>query len=76
MKIIIFNFRRVPIIDETAIHELEREIHQFNKSGTKVFLTGFNKNIQIELIKMKINNLAIMKDNIKEIIEYLKINEY
>lgn len=75
-KIIIFNFRRVPIIDETAIHELEREIHNFNKVGTKVFLTGFNKNIEVELIKMKINNLAIMKDNIKEIIEYLKINEY
>ncbi|MEK7433553.1 MAG: SulP family inorganic anion transporter [Cyanobacteriota bacterium] len=75
-KIIIFNFRRVPVIDETAIHELEREIHNFNKIGTKVFLTGFNKNIETELIKMKINNLAMMKDNIKEIIEYLKINEY
>lgn len=75
-KIIIFNFTRVPVIDETAIHELEKEIHKFNKGGTSVFITGFNKAIETELIKMKIDDIAVMKKEIKQIIEHLKQDGY
>lgn len=75
-KIIIFNFRRVPVIDVTAIHELEKEIHKFNKGGTKVFITGFNNTIETELIKMKIDDIAVMKKNIKQIVEHLKQDGY
>lgn len=75
-KIIIFNFRRVPVIDETAIHELEKEIHKFTKSGTKVFITGFNKTIEAELLKMKIDSIAIIKKDITQIVEQLKQDGY
>lgn len=75
-KIIIFNFRRVPVIDETAIYELEKEIHKFNSAGTKVFITEFNSNIETELIKMKIGDIAVMKKDIKQIIEHLKEDGY
>ncbi len=74
-NVIIFSFKRVPIIDVTAIYELKKEIYNFNKLGKKVFITEFNKNIEIELIKMKINFIAIMKEDITEIISSLKEND-
>ncbi|MFN8674627.1 MAG: SulP family inorganic anion transporter [Candidatus Sericytochromatia bacterium] len=70
-KYIIFNLRRVPVIDETAIYELEKAIEKLNKNNTQVFITGFNENIEKELLKMKINEISIMKSDIKEVLEQL-----
>jgi SulP family sulfate permease len=71
-KYIVFNFRRVPFIDETAIYELTQVIEQFKANGTEVFITEFDKSIEFELIKMKIDQIATLEKNIKVLIEHFK----
>lgn len=71
-KYIVFNFRRVPFIDETAIYELTQVIEQFKSNGTEVFITEFDKNIEIELLKMKIDQIATLERSIKVLSAHFK----
>lgn len=63
-KVIILNFKNVPLIDATGLYRLEEIIKQFQKQGTLVYLTEFLPTVKIEILKTPISQLAILHPNL------------
>jgi sulfate permease, SulP family len=64
-KILILRMRNVPTIDATGLHNLREIIHRLQSSGTKVILSGVQRDVYKELDNAKIVSL-VGNENITE----------
>lgn len=57
-KVIILNFKNVPLIDATGLYRLEDIVRQFHKQGAWVYLTEFLPSAKAEIQQTPISEMA------------------
>ncbi len=57
-KVLIIRMRHVPFIDSTGMHNLKDVVKEIQQAGTKVILSGVQRNVMKELNKSQFFNLV------------------
>ena len=58
-KAVILNLKNVPLIDATGLYRLKHVVGNFNTQGTRVYLTGFSPEVNVDLMQSKIGEMAV-----------------
>ncbi len=71
-RAIVFNLRKVPIIDATGLYRLAGVVKKFHTQGVRVFITGFNAEVGAELAQAELHESAWLEQDVEACINNVR----